>query len=295
MERTFLRTSQRVAWMMRGLALGAVMLATAVIAAVIILAATGQWNRLLYRPLPMEWVEIAAGAFTMGSTDEEIDRANSAFGAPGVSYDLTNEAPAHGVYLDAFRINRHEVTNREYLQCVRATVCNPPGNAAYDQPGLAGHPVTDVNWGEASAFCKWAGGNLPSEAQWEKAARGPSSSPPQFPWGDDPEATRANVDSTSVRPVGSYSPGGDSPYGVADMAGNVCEWAQDWYASDTYARSTEQVARNPIGPATGQQHVLRGGSFDNNWVMARSAFRTELRPGGSDRDVGFRCVRSMQR
>lgn len=299
--RDFLKASDQAARLSRLLTLAGLMAATAVIAIVSTLALTGQLNRLIYRPLQIEWVEIPAGEFRMGSTEDEIgfalDLPNDL--PPGSRYNLSNEEPAHAVYLDAYEIARYEITNKQYFQCVRAGECAPPSNTQYSDPRFQDYPVTGVNWEDARGFCEWNRARLPTEAQWEKAARaGGSQESGIFPWGNylpDPEnqfelANVGSGDSGSTTPVGSFSPGGDSYYGVSDMAGNVWEWVWDWYAGDYY-RDPASGLPNPQGPVSGDTHTVKGGSFDNDWVLARSSYRSDrFRSGDTAFDLGFRCV-----
>jgi len=237
--------------------------------------------------IPAGMVYIPAGEFHMGC-DEAHNGSLECYPA---------ELPLHTVYLDAYYVDTSEVTNREYAQCVAAEACTRPvsyrsytreeyyGNAVYDN-----YPVIWVDWDQAQAYCTWVGGSLPTEAQWEKAARG-SADTRAFPWGDAaPDCSLANftfnttycvMDTTQI---GSYLESA-SPYGLVDMAGNIYEWGYDWYAEDYYASSPYE---NPTGPDSGTHKVLRGGSWDNNDSSLRVAARNLYPTYGSDR-MGFRC------
>jgi formylglycine-generating enzyme required for sulfatase activity len=220
-------------------------------------------------------VYVPAGEFLMGSGDYEGDASK-------------NEKPRHKVYLDDYWIDRTPVTNAMYHKAVEAGACTKPHDTKhYDDPKYADHPVVFIDWQQAQAYCRWVGGRLPSEAQWEKAARGTDGR--IYPWGNQsPDKSLSNYGRIvgDTMPVGSY-PKGASPYGVLDMAGNVWEWVNDWYAENYYKVSP---VRNPAGPEKGDRRVLRGGAFDLNRVSSRCAYRVRINPLGRYDYDGFRLA-----
>jgi formylglycine-generating enzyme required for sulfatase activity len=197
-----------------------------------------------------------------------------------------DELPAHVVNLKAFWIDQTEVTNAMYAACIAAEGCSPLAGSSADLSANPDFPVQGAAWQEATAYCAWAGRRLPTEAEWEKAARGTDGR--LFPWGD--EAPTENLTNfaqlhAGIVAVGSF-PAGASPYGALDMAGNVYEWVVDWYGEDYYANSP---AENPTGPESGIQRVLRGGAWNSRADNLRSANRFWGFPGRNDFD-GFRCA-----
>jgi formylglycine-generating enzyme required for sulfatase activity len=210
-------------------------LAVLLLVAIAGLAYTGTLNRLLYRPPSPQWMAIPGGRFLRGSTGAEVaaadamDAADLADAPDVLGYDFSGEQPAHWVELSPYQIMRYEVTRAEYHQCQRAGVCDassPPLSVTGIDGAL---PVTNVALEKAATFCEFIGGSLPTEAQWELAARGAGAEHRLYPWGSEPDPRRANVKSGAPQPAGSYA-GGESEYGVADMAGNVWEWVGDFYA-----------------------------------------------------------------
>jgi len=228
---------------------------------------------------PMVWV--TDGVFTMGSPDGR-----------------GKNQPAHEVYLNAFYVDQFEVTTARYAIFLAATGQGKPGFVPklWEQVNLASEgdrPVTGVNWNAADAYCRWAGKRLLTEAEWEKAARGPDGR--RYPWGNaEPAFALANYGqsisshtySDSLRPVGSYE-GGKSPYGIYDMAGSVSEWVADWYDEKYYATSPKS---NPQGPARGMEKVIRGGSFVNSSLSMQAASRESTLPTDKSLYVGIRCA-----
>jgi Cys-rich repeat protein len=220
-----------------------------------------------------EMVRLPGGGFVRGSDPGE--------GEP-------DEEPEKTVLLPTFYIDRTEVTNDQYRACVQSGACTVPSDAsAYNDPAKGAHPVVFVQWQQASDFCAWMGKGLPSEARWERAARG-TGDERIYPWGDSaPDCSRANYSGCTgaTRPVGSL-PGGASPGGVLDMAGNASEWVYDRYL-DTYY--TDSTLDDPWGPLEGDYRVVRGGGYDSLTSNIRVANRAYRDPTLGYADVGFRC------
>lgn len=238
-------------------------------------------------------VAIPSGGFMMGSED---------------GYE--NEAPVHEVWLDEYAIDVYEVTNEDYARFLsekgnweeggvtwydasseRAQI-RLQGEAWAAEAGYARHPVVKVSWYGAQAYCAWRGARLPTEAQWERAARGGLEGR-RYPWGDEnPTCGMDDLSGANYRacgeerlPVGSYPPNG---FGLYDMAGNVWEWTADWFAADAYQ---DALAENPSGPLDGAYRVLRGGSYQMDAKLLRVAWRGKVTPDNRDDEGGFRCAR----
>jgi formylglycine-generating enzyme required for sulfatase activity len=206
--------------------------------------------------------------------------------------DFDEERPRHRVLLDAFWIDRFEVTNERYAAYLRATGAAAPQYWNKNDRFHAGekfprHPVIGISWFEANAFCEWNGKRLPTEAEWEKAARGARDGA-AYPWGDVLEKSRANFEGQGTVPVGSYPPSG---YGLFDMAGNVWEWVSDWFDPRYYEKSPEM---NPPGPESGQDKVLRGGSWVDGSGPNRVAHRHWYPPANEYKWLGVRCAKSVE-
>ncbi len=241
---------------------------------------------------PPGMVLIPNGDFIMGSDREDVQGTTGEFGITKPLYQ--DEHPKHRVRLPAFYIDRYEATNAEYARFVAATGSRAPSDWKEGRfpAGQERRPVTLVNWYEADRYCKWAHQRLPTEAEWEKAARGTDGR--EYPWGNAFDGKRANTGESGredLAPVGSF-PSGASPYGVEDMAGNVWEWTADWY--QPYPGSGYRYAE--FGE---KSKVLRGGSWGGVGHYAlpqfyRAAHRFYAPPESSFADAGFRCARDVR-
>jgi len=196
---------------------------------------------------------------------------------------------AHKVYLDPYWIDQVDVTNSMYASCVRSGSCSHPAryDNYFEDPNYADYPVVYVTWYAAQAFCKWEGGGLPTEAQWEKAARGLDGRP--YPWGTGtPADSLLNYNDDHGDIVSAYDYlTGISPYGLLQMSGNVRQWVSDWYQRNYYSVSPY---RNPQGPAGGQEKSLRGGGFDDSAQEVETYYRAYHWPTSAGQDRGFRCA-----
>jgi serine/threonine-protein kinase len=223
-------------------------------------------------------VLVAAGKFEMGSDH------------------YRDEEPLHVVGLRSFLIDQTEVTNAEYAHCLQQGFCQPPQRLdSYSRPEYFGNPQYDaypviyVTWDDADTFCKWAGRRLPTEAEWERAARG--SDERIYPWGDQPpQANFLNYDFNlgDTSPTGDY-PLGASPYQVLDMAGNVAEWVADWYDPAYYSESPYS---DPGDSLATKYRVVRGGSWIDNRYAVRAGLRRYYPPDSAFVNLGFRCAES---
>lgn len=200
-------------------------------------------------------------------------------------------APVHNVTLDGYWIYTTKVTNRMFAQCVALGACTPPtqeiGGAVYSNPEYANHPVVGVTWDQSQTYCAWSQGQLPTEAQWEKAARGENGN--IYPWGgSDPACNILSFGycNGSTSEVNAFKDG-ISPYGLYDMAGNVFEWTSDWYSETYYA---ESAMVNPSGPESGEYRVVRGSSFESYPDQINLGIRHFNTSANHRRDIGFRCV-----
>ena len=265
--------------------------------------------------IPKNMVYIPFGSFVMGIDKE----AKGAGKGPKTLYEkrmkspmskeaFHDEGPAHEVSLDAYVIDKYETSNKQFGEFIKAA--GHPAPAYWDDPRLnkAEQPVVGVNWNDAKAFCEWAGKRLPTEAEWEKAARGPQAF--RYPWGNEFDSKKANFggEQSATVPINAY-PEGVSSYGVYNMAGNVFEWVQDWYDPNYYKKVAGLFQVNPTGPdkpvwlggtgtyvdrlTVGEKRVIRGGS----WIAAQASLSATHRfwnhPLNNSYGVGlgFRCAK----
>ncbi len=245
-------------------------------------------HAVMTRPFP-GMIAIPAGRFVRGSNKVDAFEQAKELGSKPWYRD---EYPEHQLDLPLFYIDRYEVTNADYKGFIDATGWRPPASFIDHAvpPGLERFPVSHVNWYEAERYCFWKGKRLPSEAEWEKAARGTDGR--EFPWGnhfDKEKFNSGNSERGDFLPVGSFTANA-SPYGVMDMAGNVWEWTSDWYKA--YPNATYQTEAYGV-----KQKVFRGGAGSGVGHYAlplfyRAAYRSSSVPEGAFSDLGFRCAKS---
>jgi formylglycine-generating enzyme required for sulfatase activity len=251
-------------------------------------------------PPPPGMVLIPAGPFLMGTDDVDTDQEALSVGFPHPWYE--DEHPLRTIDLPAFYIGQYEVTNDDYQEFVTAGYRAPPDwvKGAFPQ-GRAAFPVVYVSWYEAMDYCHWRQMRLPTEAEWEKAARGPKGL--KYPWGETFDPARANIATGpslagSTRAVGQYD-AGKSPYGVYDMIGNVWEWTDSWYQPYSGNRAvnenfgtTYRVNRGLSFMSIG--HIPADQALQVESIIARASFRSYDYPSSHVADVGFRCAKSLK-
>ncbi|HEU0296457.1 MAG TPA: SUMF1/EgtB/PvdO family nonheme iron enzyme [Anaerolineales bacterium] len=250
---------------------------------------------LVFEP---QMIRMATGKFSMGATPEQIAMAIK----EGADKEwVQNEAPPHIVELSEYFIGKYPTTNREYQAFVRDKKYAPPRGWDGDQfpAEKGGHPVVNVSWDDAYSYCEWLSEKtgqkyrLPTEAEWEKAARGEDGR--IWPWGNEFGNKNANTHEEKIgdtTPVGQFSPQGDSPYGCSDMIGNVWEWCDDWFSGYEVNIRGSKVLKDPKGPIKGNTRVIRGGSFNDLRRLARCTSRVRSGPSGFNISRGFRVAYS---
>ncbi len=225
----------------------------------------------------MNQIYIPAGEFVMGTDSNTLKTGDV----------------QHKVYLKAYWIDQFTVTNAMYKLCIQAKVCRRTAtyDTNLDDPAYADYPVHYITWFDANRYCKWEGGRLPTEAEWEKAARGVQGL--RYPWGDaQPDASLLNFNGEVGKVESAYSHwAGMSPYGLLNMAGNVQQWVSDWYSPDYYEQSPYQ---NPTGPSQGTLKVLRGGGFWDDAKEVQTFFRFRHDPTSAGAHRGIRCARNAK-
>jgi len=239
-------------------------------------------------------VLVPAGEFVMGMKAEAAYDQCQQYSDHCRLDNFSDAEPVHKVYLDAFFMDRFEVTQEEYQACVQAGPCRSSKQfEGFDRPR---QPVVGVGWEDAKSYCGWAGKRLPTEAEWEKAARGPEGR--EYPWGDASASCEYAVMSEEGQGCGrkktwevGSKPAGASPYGALDMAGNVWEWVADSYDKNYYRVSP---AKNPTGPKRGEAKVVRGGSWRSEAWDLHPSFRMWTLPGLRFYNTGFRCALSSK-
>lgn len=246
---------------------------------------------------PLGWVLLMSGAGVSASAESSAKLSEGQTGdmalIPAGSFlmggDFDEERPRHRVMLDTFWIDRFEVSNAQYAEYLKATGAPVPlywnkSDRFHSGEKFPRHPVVGISWLDAKAFCEWKGKRLPTETEWEKAARGGHEGR-AYPWGDIADRERANFEGQGTLPVGSFAP---NDYGLYDMTGNVWEWVSDWFDPHYYENSAET---NPRGPDSGKDKVLRGGSWVDGTGPNRVAHRHWYPLAGQYKWLGVRCAR----
>ncbi|HNE04944.1 MAG TPA: SUMF1/EgtB/PvdO family nonheme iron enzyme [Anaerolineales bacterium] len=294
LECEFVNTSQKVKKRERLRGAIFVCISIVVLFCSVVLAVNGKFNQYFFIPVDMKdyWVTIPAGEFLMGSSDKQVIESLKTCS----ECNFPNEYPQHRVYVNTYEIGKYEVTNRQYAECVRAGVC-AEGIFSYEYyKDLDSSPVINVNWYGAKTYCEWVGGRLPTEAEWEKAARG-GLEYKLYPWGDEvPVCTKGKSNGANfsggigcpndVTAVGSFSA---NRYGVFDMAGNVSEWTSSLYMA--YPNDSNDGREDMNSSA---DRVIRGGSWVDSFDSVRSASRSWNNPIISNLFIGFRCARTPE-
>jgi len=249
-----------------------------------------------------EMILVPAGEFIIGVGESEMEKLKEESSVD--KYWFEAETPQQKIYLDAFYIDKYEVTNAQYRKFVEQTNHSPPSvphtfdkgklvygfkpweDERFNQPDA---PVVGVTYYDAIEYAKWAGKRLPTEAEWEKAARG--TEPNIYPWGNEWDSSKCNSREEGIWQVSKITEftGDISPYGIFGMGGNVCEWVYDWYDNDYYKKI---VARNPKGAKKGKARSVRGGCWNFSRVLSRCASRNGYPPESSCNYLGFRCVKN---
>lgn len=231
--------------------------------------------------LAQEMALIPAGGFTMGRI--KLTHDDSTGMRPIV---LLDDRPDHNVWIDAFSLDAIEVTHGAYARFLAATNRKPPYH--WSQRPADNVPIYNVDWEDARAFCSWAGKRLPTEAEWERAARGGIEGA-SYPWGEDkPDAKRALFNVQSGAGAAAQFPA--NGFGLRDMAGSVSEWTADWFEREYYKSSP---GKNPTGPETGQYKVIRGGAWSDSAARITVFFRNWVRPNQRTPNLGFRCAKTL--
>jgi len=267
------------------------------------------WHSAQRGDLTLEMIRFELAAFDIGRPSlnlpidfkiSAIDDMPQVYVPEGVFFMGSNrnptakEYPMHSVYLDAFWMDKVEITNAMYLKCLRSNKCTTPSsdNIQYEKWIYRDHPIVYVTWDQAVIYCLWADRRLPTEAEWEKAARGTDGR--MYPWGNDfPNPRLANFSDNLIHEsVSSFRyPLGASPYGVLNMAGNVREWVADWYDPNYYVSSP---SANPKGPETGFERSLRSTSYNEDGREINITTRLRHEPESAGLSRGFRCAENAQ-